>query len=429
MKDVRVRRLIDIEQQRVNRLQAVIDRDTPSTHENALAFLETSAGKAAVANRLAVAPPSSESEAEARRAIVRLFMRRAQASLRHDFNANWPPPPLRCPRTDCCDATFADRGHCLRHAADVHPGDAPEIAELSAAMRDTAGLAVFEEFVEALYEPVDGRGGAVPQASPDREDVTAVQLPAKTQDEGITTAHPGDSICGAREALDMWKAIEEWRTVPISSSGDRYRQLGASILNRFGSGAATNTSAQSGAQPHLPNDIRVALRGEKLLHVLGKLGENYHASNKSMKNLLAGNRRHHLEPVRSSSSGSDRVGVEVDPSALEEASSRAVIFLAESAVGRAFLRSVPYRKYLDGVHKPMRDAIEEAAREIEAAEAERWAAEARSLRAAALDREQEVLVESVADQASTLVLHGAASAALLGGLIDDQVRNGLLAVA
>ena len=111
----------------------------------------------------------------------------------------------------------------------------------------------------------------------------------------------------------------------------------------------------------------------------------------------------------------------MDAFALEQASSRAVFFLGESAVGRAFLRSEPYRRYLNGVHKPMKDAVEKAAADLAAAEAAEWAAEARRLRAAALDRELEMLVDSLADQAANLVLHGAASAAFVGGLIDDQV--------
>lgn len=374
-----------------------------------------------MASRLAVSPPFSESEAEAKREVVRLFIRRAQARVRHDFNASWPPPPLRCPRADDCDATFVDRGHCLRHAADVHPADAREVAELSAAMRDTVGLGVFEEFIAALNKPGGGRGVA-PQEFSDREDVTW-QLPAKTEDEVATNAHADDSVAAARDTLDMWKAIEEWRAVPTSSSGDRYRHLGASILNRFVSGANVTTNTQFGVHPHLPDDIRASLSGEKLLHVFGKQGEEYQVSNKSIKNLLAGSRHHHLAPVQPKPSSTYGVGIDVDPFALEEASSHAVSFLGESTVGKAFLRSAPYRKYLDGVHKPVRDAVEKAAADIKAAETARWAAEARSLRAAALDREQEALVESLADHASSLVLRGAAGAGLLGGLIDDQVRN------
>lgn len=412
-KDVRIGRLVDIEQQRLDRLQAVIDQHTPSTHKNALGFLDTSAGKAAVASRLADVPPFSESEAEAKREIVRLFVRREQAQTRHDFNANFPPPPLRCPRTDSCDATFVERGHCLRHAADVHPADAPEVAELSAAMRDTIGLAVFEEYVRAF----DGKG-VLSQATRDKEEMTG-QLPVKTEREDDPTA-------AARATLDMWKAIEEWRAVPTSSSGDRYRQLGASILNRFDSeimtNTNTNTNTQRSVQSHIPDDIRGALKGEKLLRVFGKLGENYHSSNKRAKNLLGGNRHHHSAPVRSSSLSNDGVILDVDPSALEEASSRAVLFLGESAIGRKFLKSAPYRRYLDGVLKPVRDAVEKAAADIAAAEAAEWAAEARSLRAAALDRERDMRTDSLADQASNLALHGAASASLLGGLIDDQVQ-------
>lgn len=347
-----------------------------------------------------MAPPYSESETEAQREIVRLFMRREQAWIRHDFNANHPPPPLRCPRADGCDATFVDRGHCLRHATDVHPADAPEVAELSAAMRDTAGLAVFEEFIMTLTESGDGTG-VVPQTH--------------------LVADANDSVAAARGTLDMWKAIEEWRAVPTSSSGGHCRQLGASILSRFGSGSTTNTNTERSEQPYLPDDIRATLSGEKILHVFGKMGQNYHASNNSAKNLLAGSRYHHSAPVRSSPPSNDGVSVDVDPSALEQASFRAVFFLGESAVGRAFLRSAPYRKYLDGVHKPMRDAVEKEAADIAAAEAAGWAAEARRLRTAAHDREQETLVDSLAGQASNLILHGAASEGFLGGLMDDQV--------
>lgn len=409
-KDVRVRQLIDVEQERLNRLQAVIDQDTPSTRENALAFLETSAGKSAVASRLAVALPSSDSEEKAKREIVRLFMWREQAWIRHDFNANCPPPRLRCPRAESCGATFVDRGHCIRHAAEVHPTDAPEVAELSAAMRDTVGLAVFEEFISALKKSSD-----------DRQEVTVHSPGAKTKEEGAATTDADVSVPAVCGTLDMWKAIEEWRAVPISSSGDRYRQVGASILNRFGSGATTDTSAPRSMQPHVPDDVRLALSGEKQRRVFGKLGKNYHASKNSGKKPLAGNRQHRVGPVRPASPSNDGVGIDVDPAALEEASSRAVLFLGESAIGRAFLRSAPYRKYLDGVHKPVRDAVEKAAADIAAAEVARWAAEARSLKAAAISRQQEMQVEALAYQASNLVLHGVASAGLLGALIDDQV--------
>ncbi|CAM9426646.1 unnamed protein product, partial [Hapterophycus canaliculatus] len=146
--DVRVRRLIDVEQQRLDRLQAAIEQGTPLTQKKALAFLGTAAGKTAIASRLAVAPTSSsESVAEVNRVVARRFVRREQALIRHDFNAVSPPPPLRCPRSDYCDATFVDRGHCLRHAADVHPNDAREVAELSAVIRDPSGLIVFERFI------------------------------------------------------------------------------------------------------------------------------------------------------------------------------------------------------------------------------------------------------------------------------------------
>ncbi len=417
--DVRVGRLIDIEQQRLKRLQASIDQDTPSTREIALAFLGTAAGKTAVASRLAMAPCSSESEAEAKREIVRLFVRREQASLRHDFNAVSPPPSLRCPRSDRCDATFVDRGHCLRHAADVHPADAIEVAELSAAINDAAGLEVFEHFVGAAISAESVNGGRIAHLVQPLQQEMLNRLEESGENDDSTI---GDAdINAARDTLEMWKAIEEWRAVTTTSPEDRYRKLGVSIIERFGSGSTTKC---------LPDDIRVALGGEKLRHVFGKLGEIHRSSSsKSMRNLLGSNRHHRLAPEQPAGSSSDdhaRVGLDFDPFALEEASSRAVVFLGESPIGRAFLRSVPYRKYLDRVHKPMRDAVSKAAADIAVAETAKWAAEAAALRKAALDRKQEVLVGSLADQASSDVLEGAAGAGLLGGVIDDLVKSYIL---
>lgn len=368
-----------------------------------------------MASRLAVAPCSSESEAEAKREIVRLFVRREQASLRHDFNAVSPPPSLRCPRSDLCDATFVDRGHCLRHAADVHPTDAIEVAELSAAMRDPAGLAVFETFVGAttLNKSVDG-GRIAHLVQPFQHEMLDQLEESGENDDSINDA----DIKAARDTLDMWKAIEEWRAVPTTSPEDRYRKLGVSIIERFGSGSTTKC---------LPDDIRDALGGKKLRHVFGKLGEMHRSSGgKSMKHLMGGNRHHQLASEQSAALRSDdfaRISSYVDPFALEEASSRAVVFLGESAIGRAFLRSVPYRKYLDEVHRPMRDAVSKAAADIAAAENAKWAVEAAALRKAALDCKQEVLMDSLADQASSGVLEGVAGAGLLGGVVDDQVRT------
>ncbi|CBJ48322.1 hypothetical protein Esi_0002_0053 [Ectocarpus siliculosus] len=405
--DFRVRGLIDVEQRRLDRLRAALDRHTPSIKKNALAFLGTAAGKEAVASTLATAPPASESEAEAKQEMVRRFVWREQALMRHDFNTTSPPPPLCCPRSDSCDATFVDRGHALRHAADVHPTDSPGVAELSVTMRDPVGLAVFEEFVEAAAvaaEP-DGKGSFTRQASSDE------QPPVKQSDQGST---PASSVgAAARDTLDVWKAIQAWRL--ISSDQKRFQQLGeAIILSRT-------------KYPHLPDDVRVALGGEQLRRLFGELGATH--GGKPNKKLLPGRGNHTSTLQRPSPprSGDDaRVTTVVEPSALEEASFRAVAFLSECQVGLAFLGSSAYRTYLDGVHKPMRNAVEAASAEIAAAEEAEWAAEAHSLRKAALDREQEAQVECLANQATRLVLQGAVGASLLGGLIDDQAS--LLAV-
>ena len=373
-----------------------------------------------MASRLAVALGSSESEAEAKREIVRLFVRREQALIRHDFNAVSPPPLLRCPRSDCCDATFVDRDHCLRHAADVHPTDATEVAELSVAMRDPAGLAVFETFVGAGVSKKSIRGGRIVLLAHSAQEDVLERLGEDGKDG--EPAVSDEDIKAARDTLDLWMAIEEWRAAPTSSSEDRYRKLGMSILERFGSGSSTKC---------LPDDVRVALGGKKLRHVFGKLGEIHHRSNKSMSHLLGGNRHKtsaSQEPTPPSGDDRSPTGFDVDPFALEEASSRAVVFLGECAIGRAFLKSVPYRKYLDGVHKPMRDAIQKAATGIAAEEVAQWAAEAARIRKAALDCKREELIDSLADQASSSALEGAAGACFLEGVIDDQVKHKLVMV-
>lgn len=426
VKDVRIRGLINVEQHRLDRLQAVIDHDTPSTHKNALAFLGTTLGKAAVKSRLA-----TESEVEAKRKITRRFVRREQALIRHDFNAVSPPPPLRCPHADC-DATFVDRGHCVRHAADAHPTDAPEVAELSATMRDPVSLAVFEQFIK---DAALNKDDIVLQLRPGQQEVAGQ---AKDNKQGTTADNVYfDGIAAARDTLDMWKAIEEWRAVPTSSSsGDLYRKLGASILVRFASGTTAETGqtrTPNDKRLHLPDDIRVALGGEQLLRLFGKLGTTYHKKNSdriSIKSLLGGNHHHSGASERPSSSpsdgGDDQVhlgNVEVEPFALEEASFRAVVFLSESAIGQAFLRSAPYERYLHRARQPREEAVCKAAADIAAAEIEAWAAEGRRLRKAALDNQQELLMDSLADKASNVVLRGAAGAGLLGELVDHQVTN------
>ncbi|CAN0078753.1 unnamed protein product [Ectocarpus sp. 12 AP-2014] len=404
--DVRVRGLLDVEQRRLDCLRAALDRHTPSIKKNALAFLGTATGKEAVASRLATAPPASESEAEAKQEMVRRFVRREQALIRHDFNTTSPPPSLCCPRSDTCDATFVDRGHALRHAADVHPTDSPGVAELSVTMRDPVGLAVFEEFVEAAAaatEP-DGKESFTRPASSDE------QPPVKQSDQGST---PASSFgAAARDTLDVWKAIQAWKL--ISSDQKRFQQLGEAII-------VSRTKYH-----HLPDDVRVALGGEQLRRLFGELGATH--GGKPNKKLLPGRANHTSTLQRPSPprSGDGARVTTVDPSALEEASFRAVAFLSKCQVGLAFLGSAPYRTYLDGVHKQMRDAVEAAAADIAAAEEAEWAAEARSLRKAALDHEQEAQVESLANQATRLVLQGAVGASLLGGLIDDQAS--LLAV-
>ncbi|CAM9498618.1 unnamed protein product [Hapterophycus canaliculatus] len=173
----------------------------------------------------------------------------------------------------------------------------------------------------------------------------------------------------------------------------------------------------SNKRPYLPDDVRAALSGEQSLRLFDKLGT---AHKTASKKLMGG--RHHIfksEPPSSASSGNPTL-VSVDPFTFEEASSRAVTFLGESKVGRAFLVSDAYRRYFEELHKPMRDAVEAEAADIAAAEIAEWAAEARRLRKAALDNKQGELIDSLAGHASELVLQGAVGATFLEGLVDDQ---------
>ncbi|CAN0127432.1 unnamed protein product [Scytosiphon promiscuus] len=403
--DVRVRRLIDVEQKRLDRLQAAVDKGMPLAQKKARAFLGAAGGRAAVASTPAAAPSFSASEAEAKREVIRRFVRREEGLIRHDFNAASAPPLLRCPRSDCCDATFVERGHCLRHAADVHPNDPPEVAELSAVMRDPSGLTVLESFVTgAAFDDSRGGedGGSVDlQARSSRREVTQQPL---FGDDGRSAADGG--VLAARDVLDLWKEVEEWRKVP-SSSSDGYRKLAASIVS-------------SSKRPHLPDDIRVVLGGEQAPRPFGKLVTTHKTSTKK---LVGGSRDTFKPGPPSSTRNGNTSDVNIDPLILEEASSRAVTFLGESKVGLAFLRSDHYRRYLEGVHKPMKDAIEEEALNIAATEAAEWAAEARQLRNAALDHQEGQMIDSLAGHALDLVLEGDIGATLLEGLVDDQAST------
>lgn len=383
----------------------------PSAQKKALAFLGTAAGKTMVASRLAVAPSSPESEAEAKRETARRFVWREQALSRHDFNAISPPPPLRCPRSDCCSATFVDRDHCLRHAADVHPEDAREVAELSAVMRDPNGLAALERFIKGAT--FDDSGGGAADGGVDRQARSNIQEAAEQPLPGDDAGGAADDeILAARDTLNLWKEIEEWRKVPSSSPDEgRYKKLAASIVS-------------SSKRGRLPDYIRAVLGGGQSLHLFGKVGTTHKTSTK----ILAGasHRTPKAQPPSSTSSGNLALVDDVHPFTLEEASSRAVVFLSESEVGRAFLGSDVYSRYLEEVHKPRRDAVEAEAATIAAAEVAEWAAEARRLRKEALDRQQGEQTNALAGHASDLILQGAGGDTFLEGLVDDQVKHSKL---
>lgn len=392
---------MDVEQQRRDRLQTAVDRDTPLTQKNALAFLRTAAGKTAVARVLATtrdkqARQVTESpgkpnvgvsmrttaylavtEADAKEEVRQVFMRQEQASIRHDFNAI-SPPPLSCPRSDCY-ATFVDPGHCVRHTADVHPMDDPGITELALVLSNSAGLATFEH-----HFGVSRTSGGV-AASPNR------------QSTGLSVPKEHNENENVRDILDLWQAMQEWRTV--LSSSDCYRSLSESILTEF-----------TKRKHHLPDDVMVALGGEHL-RSLGKLGATRRKLTTNLRGHWIRSTSGAVEPSRE---------LPVDPLAMEEASWQLLVALHQ-AIGQPFLGSVVYRSYIDGLSKPVRDAVAAAAADIADRERAKWMEEARTLRAAALRRKQETDADSLAEDVLTVVFGGAASGGLLEGLVDDQV--------
>lgn len=404
LKDERIRCLIEAEQQRRNRLQAVIDQDAPLTQKNASAFLQTVAGKEAVANkltsrrkkeakvltripgkiRLRVAGGDTVSEAEAKEDITRWFVAREQSKIRHDFDAT-SPPPLRCPRPDCY-ATFVDLGHCVHHAADVHTTDEAGVAELAQAFCHAESLATFEEYVEKLL------CGAV------AEEADSSSLKDKYQT--------------VRNTLGLWKAIQKWRA--IVSTSDLYNQLGMSILNQLGSiGGSYNKN-----DPEIFSNIQKALNGE-ILRFKGETGIARHECGHTLRGRGGG--------VDHDTIGNTNQHA-VDPLVLEGASWQAVVSL-HHAVGRAFLESSPYAKYLDGVNRPIRDAVAAMVAGITARERAKWSAEVQMLKTAATHRAQETSIDAMSEEALTLVLEGASSEGVLWGIVDDQVSIAYLYIS
>lgn len=366
-----------------------MEKDSPFAQKKAFAFLQTAAGKASVAKTLAnikqdeggdplAASPRHDAslyigggktvaatdpavfEAEATEDVIRRFVWWGQASLRHDFNADMPPP-LRCPRPDC-DATFVDRIHCVRHAVDLHPTESPGIWKLACTLRDPVGLDVFEGYA----------GG------------------------GTVSPSLGQTV---RETLSRYKEIQEWRTVP--SSSDRFQQLTAAILAKCQTSTADGDTSQHTCQ---------VTPGETLGRGLGNLGATHQRSAKSWMGSFRG-----VERQRNSELGGN-------VQAIEDASWRALARLHEEG-GAKFFGSLPYASYIHEVDKPRMEAVAAAAADIAGRERAEWVAEARALRLEVFRRQQDGLVDALAEEVLERILAGDVSTTpgLLGALVDDQV--------
>ena len=412
---------MDAEQQRRRRLQTAIDRDASLAQQAASAFLRTPDGKSAVASRLRARKKKEEEEetknfaegpgedtltksakrghtavahtapdVEARKEVARMFVRRRQALTKHDFNAT-SPPPLRCPRFGC-DATFVNPAHYVRHAADVHPKDGPEIAELALLMQIPVGLALLESWIGTATAT-----GGESDAHADREGAEKVLLTS----EKCETAE--------NALLVLWKAIEDWRTA--TSSSDDYQRLGRYVLNNTFALSSMMSTTNTKGSGHLSGEVAGS---EPVVFYVGSssLGTTTHKNASGIT---------HGHPTTEYSPSEDAI----NPLAFEEISWRALVSL-NAVAGRAFLTSTPYARYLDEVERPRREAIEAKAADIAKRKRSESLAEAQKLREEAFLRVQEEMIDELAEKALTIVLQGtgtAAASSFLGDLVEDQVRT------
>lgn len=310
--------------------------------------------------------------------VIRRFILREEASLRHDFNAQWPPP-LRCHRVEC-HATFIDPAHYARHATDAHRKDDPGIAELGLVLSDFATLRIFENFLETSGTE-DRDGGHVVGAN--------------------------SCIAQVRLTLSLWKAIERWRA--ISSASDHYQQLAADvydILELLPPAWGEETPGSSTGSPIGCEENRSIFTGgtRSATHPRGE----------------ATDRGGHWARANNNNPNGHRLLYAVDPLALEAESWRALTALYE-AVGSAFLESAPYLQHLENADRTLKDAIAVAVGNITEREREEWLAEARTLRAAALRHKEEVAIDGMVEEVLNLML-GGAHTGMLGDVIADQVK-------
>lgn len=402
-KDERIQLLLDTERKRQERFQEIIYQDTPRHQRDASIFLRTAGGRQAVKNvfageiseikqktSLENSPRSSfiyklngsrdeagpaatkVAETEAGDKVIRMFILREQAVARHNFDAAFPPPPLRCPRPDC-NATFVDQAHCVRHGADVHSQDNPEVWTLTTVLSGSPGMLMFEEYLHdsAVYNgDVDKQNAAI----------------------GL---------------LGLLKSFQEWRTVP--SSSDRFEELTQSMLVKC---EPWVSNVQGVDQPYVISEGRSEWKNGKRRKPFGL---RYNPSLKKKRESTAVLAQEH----------DHKRAFQVQ--AIEDASWQVLAALHKSIGGR-FLRSKQYESYLDGVVRTRNRNIAAVAAEIAEQERAKWSTEARSLRQTALRLKQDASIEALAMEATKCILGGrttASSKGFLEGLVDDEVKKGL----
>lgn len=382
---------MDAEQQRRGRLQTAIDRDASLAQQAASAFLRTPDGKRAVTSRLRTNKNSQEEEEETNEFAkgpgggtsnrpAKRGLTAAAARTAPDVEARKEVAQMFVRRRQALtkhdfNATSPPPLRCPRFDCDATFVNPSHYVRHAADVHPADGPGIAELAVVmhapaglALLESWIGtstRPGCESDAHADREQAEKALL---TSDKCETAENA---------LLMLWKAIEDWRAAP--SSSDEYQRLGRSVLNNEFSSSMISTTNKKGSD-RLPGEVGDALAAS--------------------------------EPA-------------IHPLAFAEASWRALVSL-NGAVGREFMTSTPYARYLDEVGRPRREAVEAEAADIAKRKRAEWLAEAQKLREEAFLRVQEGMIDELAENALTTFLRGAGAAAtaatgFLGDLVDDQV--------
>lgn len=384
--------------------------------DRANAFLQTPAGKSAVkeilsgrkatgvrqktssalperilgSSPIAAVRPKAIAESEVRKRIVHQFTVREKAALRHDFNAEWPPP-FRCPRADC-QATFVDPSHCARHAADAHPEDAPGVAELGVVFSESAGLSTFEDYLSMVSSGRDVHPGEKQETA---ESMSCAAFKHEWED--------------VRRNLELLKAISRWRTV--SSASSSYKQLTAA--------AYTLT---------IPVDLDEAT--ENLNRGQERDGGGGRSTVLSSCRWGEANRCERASDNEASDDNeTEGCDCAIAAVVLEKAGWRALVDVHGTAIGRGFLASAPYLQYLESVEKPVREAVMATVTDIISRKHAERLEEARALRAAAICCNNEAAIDALAEETLAAVLEEGKGSkggeGVLGSTLDDLVSEWL----